>query len=136
VKSDLSAAEITLTRFFEYLNNKDYQQAARLYGGDYDNLWAMNPAIPPDDREALWESACEVNGFQCLPVLRIVSAQEVSAEEFLFMVEFASLDGERFELGSCCGAEDEDLAAEAQFRYHVDSINGEYLVREMPVYVP
>ena len=136
VKNGLSEAETALAHFFDYLCSGEYKQAAGLYGGDYDNLQAMNPDIPLDDREALWKSACEVNGFQCLPISQVVAAEKISPNEFLFTVEFIAQDGERFEIGPCCGADEGESVVVTQFEYHVDLIEGIYLVREMPIYVP
>ena len=63
-----SVAMETLTRFFSYLHDGLYTEAARLYGGSYQELAEMNSLIDPADYEALWENACKVNGFQCLYV--------------------------------------------------------------------
>lgn len=136
VKSDLSEAENALIHFFSYLSNGEYEEATGLYGGDYDNLQAMNPDVPPDDREALWKNACRVNGFQCLPVSRVAEAERITPVEFLFTVEFTALNGERFELNPCCGMDEGELTVVTQFQYHVDLVSGIYLVREMPIYVP
>lgn len=132
----ISRAEETLTGFFQFLAEGDYRQAADLYGGDYDVLRAMNPLVPADDYESLWRAGCTVNGFQCLPVLKVVEAEQVSEDEFLFTVEFAAVDGGIFVKGPCCGADESETEHRSQFEYHVIRSTGRYRVQETPIYTP
>lgn len=132
----VSQAEETLTDFFQFLADGDYRQAAELYGGDYDQLRDMNPSISPDDYESLWRSGCTVNGFQCLPVLKVVKAEQISEDEFLFTMEFAAADGSVFISGSCCGADESEAESLSQFEYHVIRSAGQYCVQETPIYIP
>ncbi|MEX2029351.1 MAG: hypothetical protein WD906_00040 [Anaerolineales bacterium] len=52
------------------------------------------------------------------------------------MVEFVTDDGELFVLGPCCGATEAEMPPVWRFPYTVRVVGGEYLVMEMPVYVP
>ena len=77
-----------------------------------------------------------MNGLACLRVRRIVSEEEVAPDEFSFVVEFEREDGSLFELGPCCGAEEEDFAVQTQFTYTVKRLGDRYVVEELPPYVP
>jgi hypothetical protein len=100
----LDAARTTLASFFSLLNAGEYEPAAELYAGDYDVLRDNNPLIGPDDHAGLLRNACEMNGYQCLKLLRIVSQSQSSPTEFQFTVEFSNADGTAFVRGQCCGA--------------------------------
>jgi hypothetical protein len=95
---------MTLARFFDLLNARQYQAAADLYAGDYEVLRDNNPLVGPDDHAALLRNACEINGYQCLKLLRVVSEEQSSPAESHFVVEFINPDGSTFVRGQCCGA--------------------------------
>jgi hypothetical protein len=133
----LEKARKALTSFFELLNQREYEKAAVLYGGDYQGLRDSNPLLDPQDHVALLTNGCEVNGLQCLRVKRIVNEKAVSPAEYHFTVEFLNQDGSLFVRGPCCGGNATDFPPESQFAYTViRNCAGEFLVRELPVYVP
>jgi SH3 domain-containing protein len=133
----LKKARNAFTTFFELLNQREYEQAAALYGGDYQGLRDSNPLLDPQDHGALLTNGCEINGLQCLRVKRIVDERAVSSEEYHFTVEFLNPDGSLFVRGPCCGGNATDFPPESQFAYTViRNCAGEFLVLELPVYVP
>jgi len=133
----LEKARNALTTFFELLHQRKYEEAAELYGGDYQVLQGWNPSLDPQDYRSLLANGCEINGLQCLQVKRIMDEKVVSVAEYHFTVEFMKQDGSLFMRGPCCGASATDDPPESQFTYTViKNCAGEFLVRELPVYVP
>jgi hypothetical protein len=133
----LQKAQNALTTFFELLNQREYEKAIALYGGDYQGLRDSNPLVDPLDYATLLTHGCEMNGLQCLKVKRIVDEKVVSLAEYHFTVEFMNQDGSLFERGPCCGGNATDFPPESQFDYPViRNCAGEYLVLDLPVYVP
>jgi hypothetical protein len=133
----LEEARATLAGFFQLLNAGQYQAAGALYAGDYEVLADINPLVGPDDHAGLLRNACEINGYQCLKLLRVLSESQASPVEFLFTVEFANPDGSTFVRGQCCGANETDMPSQSEFRYTVRmTCPGAYQVMELPVYVP
>jgi hypothetical protein len=129
-------AENSLTLFFHYLSDEEYQKAAGLFGGSYENLQAMNPLIPPEDHEQLWQAGCKINGFQCLPILHVVRTEQTDEDNFLFIVEFRETTGDTLKVSACCGANENELQPASQFEYHVVKSGSQFLVQELPVYIP
>jgi hypothetical protein len=133
----LQKARNVLTTFFEVLNQREYEKAIALYGGDYQGLRDSNPFVDPTDYTTLLTHGCEMNGLQCLKVKRIVNEKVVSPAEYHFIVEFLNQDGSLFVRGPCCGGNATDFPPESQFAYTVTrNCAGEFLVLELPVYVP
>jgi hypothetical protein len=133
----LKKARNTLITFFELLNEREYEKAAVLYGGDYQGLRDNNPIIDPQDHPALLKNGCEINGLQCLRAKRIVSEQAISSAEYHFTVEFVNQDDSLFVRDQCCGGNATDFPAESQFAYTViTNCEGNFLVLELPIFVP
>jgi hypothetical protein len=133
----LEKARNALTTFFELLHQREYEEAAALYGGDYQGLRDSNPLLAPQDYVALLTNGCEINGLQCLQVKRIVDEKVVSVAEYHFTVEFLNQDGSLFVRGPCCGGNATDFPPESQFAYTIiRDCAGRFLVLELPVYVP
>jgi len=133
----LEKARNALTTFFELLNRREYAEAAALYGGDYQGLRDSNPLVDPQDHVALLTNGCEKNGLQCLRVKRIIDETVVSVAEYHFTVEFMNQDESLFVRGPCCGGNATDFPPESQFAYTViRNCAGEFLIVELPVYVP
>lgn len=133
----IEKARTALVSFFDLLNHREYEKATVLYGGDYQGLRDNNPLIDPQDHTALLTNGCELNGLQCLRVERIVNEKVVSPAEYHFTVEFMNQDGSLFVRGPCCGGNATDFPPESQFAYTViRNCAGEFLVLELPVYVP
>jgi hypothetical protein len=130
------AAE-AIRKFFLYLNEGEYSEASKLYGGSYEVLRDNNPTLSPDDYQGLLRNACEINGFQCLLVNEILDLERASSMEFLVTLNFLTEDGALFERGPCCGASAKEEPPQSEFQFRV-SLNeaGEYHVLDLPVYVP
>lgn len=107
-----------------------------MYAGDLTNLQYLNPSIDEHDLETLWRNACTINGFQCLPINKILKAEKFSLNEYHLQVEFQNPDGSLFVLGPCCGASEEEMPPVSQFDVYVIERNGEYFVTSLPVLVP
>jgi hypothetical protein len=130
-----SMAMETLTQFFSYLHDGLYADAARLYGGSYQELADMNSLIDPADNEALWENACKINGFQCLYVESIGPMRHTSPTEFTFLVGFMDTEGNSFRREACCG--DTSSTPQKIFEFRVQKAqDGRFKVMDLPVYVP
>jgi hypothetical protein len=137
LSEELKKARNTLTTFFELLHQREYEKAAMIYGGDYQGLRDSNPLLDPQDHVALLTNGCEINGLQCLLVKRIFDEKAVSSAEYQFTVEFLNQDGSLFVRGPCCGGNATDFPPESQFHYTViRNCAGEFLVLELPIYVP
>ena len=136
LSSSTDEARDTLIRFFELLNMKKYTEADVLYAGDYEIMQTWNPDIDPSDHVKLWKHACEWNGLQCL-VIRTATLSGQKDNISVFQVEFSNPDGSLFVLGPCCGANETEMHPVSQFEYRVlKTTEGEFLVMDMPPYVP
>jgi hypothetical protein len=130
-----SVAMETLTQFFSYLHDGLYTEAARLYGGSYQELADMNSLIDPADYEALWENACKINGFQCLYIESIGPKSHTPPSEFTFLVGFMDDVGNTFRREACCG--DTSTTQQEVFEFKVQKAqDGGFKVMDLPVYVP
>ena len=131
------AARQALEVYFSALSAGRYADVITLYGGDYQVLVDNNPDLDPNDHDALFQNACQINGFVCnLTIKDYMSESQPSATEYTFVVEFQSADGELFSLGPCCGADPTESPPVTQFEYHVQVMSGKYLVMDLPVYQP
>ena len=129
-------AREALVSFFDELARGRYDAAAKWYAGSYETLLGFNPQVNPDDHIALWRNGCQVNGLQCLTI-RIFTFNELnSSGEYIFTVEFNTLEGELFVLPACCG-QDPTAPPQFQFEYRVVQDGyGEFRVLDLPVYMP
>lgn len=132
--TDLDRARAALQAYFAALHRGNYDEAASLYGGSYEQLSVFNPEIDIDDHAALFEYGCGL--LMCLDIKNIVDEQQLADDTFQFVVEFQNNDGSLFVLGPCCGATEEDMPPMSQFPYTVKKIDGQFLVQELPVFVP
>jgi len=135
-KDENTRAEAAVVAFFDHLSKGEYEQAAALYGADYQPLTYLNPNIPQEEHAALWRNACEINGYQCLPVLRVIKTEKFSLNEYMLTVEFRDANGQAFVFGPCCGADEQAMPPETQFEMFVIEREGDYLVTSLPVFVP
>jgi hypothetical protein len=136
-KNDQNEAASALQSFFESLHKGDYESAAAIYGGSYDWVATMNPDIDLTDHVALFRNGCANNGFQCLETLKITFDSQPSATEFIFKVLFQNADGSLFVQGPCCGQTEAESPSVSDFKYTVTKTeSGQYLVMDMPPYVP
>jgi hypothetical protein len=134
-QSRLAAA--AFRAFFDHLAAGNYRQAAAHYGGSFDVLRSYNPGANPEDQAVLLKLACLTNGYQCLTVDEITAVRENTPAEWLITASFLTDQGEVFSRGACCGADEGDQPAETEFTFRVKKVpSGEYLVMDLPVYVP
>lgn len=130
-------AQETLTEYFQSLSQGLYDRAVELYGGTYDELAYLNPAVDPDERAQLLKAGCEFNGFMCLPILSNVLVLVENQQDFYFDVEFSNPDGSLFVLGPCCGATEEIMPPMSVFTIQVRCGDaGLCQVLDLPPYVP
>ncbi|UCF62343.1 MAG: hypothetical protein JSV37_06505 [Anaerolineaceae bacterium] len=135
--SETELAVRALAAFFSHLHAGEYDQAVGLYGGTFDIMIDHNPEINPDDHATLFRNACTVNGAQCLEIKSVILDEQASPTEFKFAVEFKNEDGSLFELGPCCGATETEQPPQSVFIYTVaKSATDDYVVLEMPIYIP
>lgn len=133
---DPVSARRALLRYFEILNQKNYDQVETIFGGDLQVLLEYNPDVRLDQVGKLFESACTINGFQCLAIKNILDEKKIDDFNFVFMVEFQTNEGDLFVLGPCCGATAQEMPPVSQFPIRVSWKNGEYRVMDLPPYVP
>lgn len=137
VEDEIGLARQSLVEFFSHLEEGNFVAAQELYGGSYEVLIGYNPSLDPDDHTALWRTACTVNGFQCLDVRTAVFNELTGEGEYIFTVEFSLPDETLFILGPCCGATETEMPPVSQFEYRViEDADGNYVVLDLPVYVP
>lgn len=129
-QASLDQAKRTLVAFFELLYDKNYEEAAKIFGGGYGIAIMWNPDVDPDDHPTLLMRACEWNGFQCfVRVDRIANAAQISPMEYRFTVEFVNEDGTLYQRRD---AQDNKVS---QFIFKVvRDCNGKYLVVTWPFY--
>ncbi|MCE5207698.1 MAG: hypothetical protein LLG42_05230 [Chloroflexi bacterium] len=126
-----------LTAFLDALHNGRYAEAAGLYAGSYEVLQGYNSGIDPDDYASLLQSACTINGFQCLRVKSANLEEKVSDKEYVFEIEFLNADDSLFVRGACCGGNETDSPPQSVFYCRVAKLeNGEFRVVDLPPYAP
>lgn len=135
-KSEIREAELAAANFFESLAAGSYERAASLYAGSTEILASQNPRVPPEDEEALLQHACEVNGYRCMPILRVLDSEKFSMNEYVFTVEFVDGSGEIFILEPCCGSDPDGTDPTTRFFVYVIERAGDYFVTSLPPYVP
>jgi hypothetical protein len=135
-QQEISKAEQALKDYFHLLNSGDFSGAARVYGGSFATLIAMNPEIDPAERSALLEAGCTRNGLVCLLVRNVLDRKISSRERIIFTIEFTAPDGSLFVRGPCCGSTEAEMPSVSKFEYTVRLVDGVYKVMELPVYVP
>lgn len=134
--STMDEAHDVLVNFLTLLHNKNYAEAAPLYGGEYEQLQVFNTQIDPSDHVALWIWACDNQLLQCLEV-RSATFKELRGDSYVFQVEFSKPDGSLFVLGPCCGANETEMPPVFQFEYTVSrNAEHQYVVMNTPPYVP
>jgi len=126
-----------LIDFFQNLYTGEYEEAARLYAGTYENMINHNPEIDPQDHATLLRNACTINGAQCIRVKSIELQDKISSIEYIFTVEFQNADNSLFVSGSCCGEEETEVLYHSVFSFRVSkNAEGNFQVMDMVPYVP
>ena len=116
-----------------------YEQAADLYGGSHETLIQLNPGMDPNDPVALLRNACEVNGFRCLRLHKVVSSRTLlgvdGSYDIHLTVQLEDPSGEVFFTGLCCGSGDAPQQTEFDFTVR-RSADGTFQVLDLPPYLP
>lgn len=120
-----------LDDFLTYLHEGQYEEAAELYGGDYEMLEEYNPNVNPQNRSELLARYCTINGGMCLEP-KIMDLQTFSEDHFTGTVRFFYSDGDVYKVGPFAGEEGEPTIFEAD--YDVIKINDNYKVMQLPPY--
>lgn len=130
-------SHMDIINFFVYLNHGKYEDAAILYGGNYEELIYFNPDLDPDDKVGLLKRGCEQNGLQCLQLYSADLTGRPSETEFIYTVTYRSPDGSQFVLGPCCGADETQMPPIKEFEVRV-VCREQYpcQVLNLPPYVP
>lgn len=134
--AEFDSARKALLTFFQLLHDGNYREATDIFGGSYESLIGMNPDLPSHDFAGLLENGCINNGLQCKLVGQVIEEAQISPQEFRFTIEFNNDDGSLFTLGSCCGEEATIQPLQSQFEYTVVKDGDDFLVQELPQYVP
>lgn len=130
----VSQAEKTLIYFLNALHDKRYEEAAQLYGDSYSILYDWNPDLPKNAPKAmLWRRACEINGFRCLAVRRVVSRKTLRDNHYEFELEFSENNGTLFDRGQ---GRDNIGKAETKFIFVVKRRGNNFAVMDPPIFAP
>jgi hypothetical protein len=128
-------AQGVLTHYLSLLHKGKYVEAAKLYGGEYEVLAEWNPTIDPNDHAKLLELGCTINGLQCLPIKTIGAREDSVPGTFEFYVRFENPDGSVFVLESSDASTTGQLF-ETDIKFTVMKRGDDFVVRELPIYVP
>lgn len=126
-----------LTEFLSLLNSGNYASAEKLYGGSYEMLEGYNPDVDPSDHALLLERACEFNGLNCLKLKSARLDQITVDNKFVFSIELQTNNGELFEIGPCCGEDEEGFIPVSVFTFTIVQVGpDQYEVMDLPPYTP
>ncbi len=131
----------TLDAFFDFLVNKNYEDAVKIFypvneNGDYD--WNMlvyhtpNKENPTKAEDLAYY--CEAVG-TCLDV-EILKSIEKEKDFYFFEVQFKDENGNIFLYGPFGGVTADNTPPKTKFQYYVKKIDGIYKVITPPLYRP
>ena len=80
----LESARSGMIDFLNYLNQENYAEAAKIYGGELEILRGYNPDVDPEDDALLMEYGCKFNGIQCMQLKTVVSEEQTDDKNFVF----------------------------------------------------
>jgi len=124
----LQGAETVLIKYFSELHDGNYEAAVAHYEGDDTLLKVMNPSEKNPDMVTLFEDACAIDGFLCLDILEVTSAQKVAPHQYRFEVVFQNEDGSIYKHQNSNGF----LITE--FSFTVIEHDGDYFVQQLPIH--
>lgn len=134
--ADLGQARQALEAYLAALQAEDYTAAASYYGGSTGFLQDSNPDLDPQDTAQLLRNGCRINGLQCLPARAISEGLALEGGVYIFDVQFNTREGELFERGPCCGANETEMPTQSIFSFKVQHQAGRFVVLDLPPYVP
>jgi len=126
--NELQTAQTVLENFFTYLANKQYEEAAALYGWGHDDDPGNNLQAWPgvNNAEAL-KNYCQSVG-TCFKI-KILTGAKTNDGEYTFMVQFLTDDGKIYEYSPVV-----DVEATTDFNFKVKKINNQFKVINPPLY--
>ena len=99
--TDQDAAREAMLSFYAALAEWRFEDAAKLFGGSYDEYIAQDASISPDQPGMAWQNICTMEF--CLAVSDILDTRQVAPDEYEFLVGFVTENGSRFDYSICCG---------------------------------
>jgi len=141
VDAEIEKARETLVRFFDYLHEEQYGEAARLFEPVSEELEQSKGWVDKDwfaqDAET---KASTLRSYYVSAGIRlkasVLDVRKVDNEIFRLTIQFIMDNGEVFVYGPCCGATEEMMPPETEFAYFVKKTQGTYKVGTFPLYVP
>lgn len=124
----LQMAESVLIKYFSELHDGNYEAAVNHYEGDYTLLKVLNPAEKNPDQATLFEDACDLDGFLCLEILEVTTAQKVAPHQYRFEVVFQNEDGSIYKHQTSNGL------FMSVFPFTVIEHGGDYFVQQLPIH--
>ena len=129
-ESELQTAQTVLENFFTYLANKQYEKAAALYGWGHDDDPGNNLQTWPRVNNAeTFKNYCQSVG-TCFKT-KILTGAEIGGDEYKFIVQFLTDEGEIYEHPSVL-----DFETSTDFDFKVKKIDGQFKVINPPLYRP
>ncbi|MDP2918455.1 MAG: hypothetical protein Q8N68_03070 [bacterium] len=143
VNPDLDLAEETLIKYFNYLSEGNYEEAAKYHGSGYDYMSSCQ-SIDTTTSKNSDILKCGCGYLQCEEIKFIDHKKIVSPEEFEFTVKFLYNDGplEGQPVTSykyCCGQEPpagELNIPKTEFEYRVKKTDNGFFVTTPILYIP
>jgi len=130
VSRELQTAQTVLENFFTYLANKQYEKAAALYGWGHDDDPGNNlQAWPGVNNAETFKNYCQSVG-TCFKT-KILTGAEIGGDEYKFIVQFLTDEGEIYEHPSVL-----DFETSTDFDFKVKKIDGQFKVINPPLYRP
>ena len=138
---DIDLAREVLIEYFSLLNEEKYTEAVKYHGSGYDYMQYSRLKIDPSDYVGLLEYGC---GFLVCENVNIIKEEKISADEFMFTVQFTYddgvLKGETVKsYPYCCGEQPPDGVAnipETEFEYNIKKVGTNFFVITSLLYIP
>jgi len=134
-EADINKAKEAAINFLSKLHEKQYEEASRYYGSDYDQLREWNPSINQDDYKELWKNGCEINGLNCLEIRNLEGGRQEDGT-YIVYVWFSNEDGTEFLINTSEGSSPEETSQNVFAFTVTQSEDGSFKVQTMPPYTP
>jgi hypothetical protein len=134
--ADSGSARTVLARYWEHLSEGRYEEAAELYGGNWREAgatWVEPHFADTMSTAGFLRHAC---GGLLVCSLRLEEVRRVELKDPTRLQLTTTLEhtsGGRFLRGPCCG---EEGAPQDTFTFVLRKQSGEFVVEELPIYVP
>jgi hypothetical protein len=134
VPADAQGASAALVSFFSDLSQERFETAAENYGGSFEELGGAVPEGGETTDESRWRQICQQ--YLCLPIAEVSDVRQTGPQAYTFEVVFTWPDGQRVEIGACCGGSPAASPPVWKFAYPVAFKDGVWKVMRGPLYVP